>query len=517
MQRAWLERYPTLAAALAGLAVATVLPPVYFLPGLLGFGALAALLWQAGPRPLRAFRLGTAFGFGFFAAGLYWVAIAFFVDAERFGALAIPAVLLLCLGLGLTVGAAAALTALRRWGRPEALALAFAALWALAEPLRGGWGLQFPWNPIAVVWAVSDATLQAVAYAGTYGLSLLTVAAAGLSVPLFLPGRPRSRRLALAAPALLLLAVGAAGAWRLAATPLPPDTGVRLRVVQASVAQHHKWDPELRLAWFRRHLELSVPPGEARPQIVIWPESAVPYPIEREIEVRAWLGKVTPPGGALLVGGDRYDTERDPPIANNSLFVLDDTGTVRARYDKVDLVPFGEFLPLRAILGAIGLKKLTEGSIDFVPGPGRVSLPLPNGLPPASPLVCYEAAFPGRATPAGERPAWLVNITNDGWFGTSSGPFQHLAMARMRAVEEGLPLVRAANTGISVVTDALGRTRHRLGLNESGTIDAVLPGALPEASPARRAGPLLFPALLLAVIGFSLLVDSRSGSKTASS
>jgi apolipoprotein N-acyltransferase len=515
MQRAWLERYPTLAAALAGLAVAAALPPVYFLPGLLGMGVLVALLWQAGPRPLRAFRLGTAFGFGFFAAGLYWVAIAFFVDAERFGALAVPAVFLLCLGLGLTVGAAAAITALRRWRRVEALALAMAALWTLAEPLRGAWGLQFPWNPIAVAWAVSDATLQAVAYAGTYGLSLLTVAAAGLSAPLFLPDRPRARRLALAAPALLTLLVMAAGAWRLATVPLPPDTGVRLRVVQASVAQHHKWEPELRLAWFRRHLELSLAGEGPPPQIVVWPESAVPYSIEGEAEVRAWLARVAPPGGALLVGGDRFDAGRDPPAASNSLFVLDDSGTVRARYDKVDLVPFGEFLPLRPVLGAIGLEKLTQGSIDFVSGPGRVSLGLPGGLPPASPLICYEAAFPGRATPTGARPGWLVNVTNDGWFGTSSGPYQHLAMARMRAVEEGLPLVRAANTGISVVTDAVGRVRHRLGLDVAGTIDAVLPGALPEAAPARRADPFLFPALLLAVIAISFLVEVRSHSTSA--
>ncbi|MEK0084942.1 apolipoprotein N-acyltransferase [Benzoatithermus flavus] len=517
MKRAWLERYPTLAALLAGMAVAAALPPVYFLPGLLGFAVLVALLWRAGPRPFAAFYQGTVFGFGFFAVGLYWVAIAFFVDAEQFGALAVPAVLLLCLGLGLTAGLAAALTALRRWRRVEALALAFAALWTLAEPLRGSWGLQFPWNPIAIVWAVSDPTLQVVAYTGTYGLSLLTVTAAALAAPLFLPAPPRQRRLALAAPALFTLLVMGAGAFRLATAAPPPDTGVRIRVVQASVAQHHKWDPQLRLAWFRRHLELSVPKDGPPPQIVVWPESAVPYGIESEPEVRAWMGKVAPKGGALLAGGDRYDLGREPPVANNSLFVVDDTGTVTARYDKVDLVPFGEFLPLRGILGGLGLKKLTEGTIDFVPGEGRVTLPLPDGLPPASPLICYEAAFPDDATAPGERPAWIVNITNDGWFGESSGPFQHLAMARMRAIEEGLPLVRAANTGISVVTDAYGRVLHRLGLDVSGAIDAVLPGALPRASPARRAGPLLLPALLLAVAALSFWVDRRPDRPAGSS
>jgi apolipoprotein N-acyltransferase len=232
----------------------------------------------------------------------------------------------------------------------------------------------------------------------------------------------------------------------------------------------------------------------------------VPYQIENEPEVRRYLASVVAERGVLLVGGDRFDLTKDPPIASNSLFVLDGAGTVRARYDKVDLVPFGEFLPLRAVLGRIGLAKLTQGSIDFVSGPGRVTLSLP-GLPPVSPLICYEAAFPGRATADGARPAWLVNITNDAWFGVSSGPFQHLAMARMRAVEEGLPLVRAANTGISVVTDAHGRVLHRLRLNEAGVIDATLPASLPQASPARLLAPVLFPGLLVGMIALSVLVE----------
>jgi apolipoprotein N-acyltransferase len=505
--RAWLERHPLLAALGAGMLVATALPPVHFLPGLLGFGLFVATAWRDAARPLAAFRRGTAFGLGFFLVGLYWVGIAFFVDAERFGLLAVPAVLLLCLGLGLTVGAAAAVTALRHWRQVEAQALAFAAAWTIAEPLRGGLGLQFPWNPIASVWSVSDITLQAVAYAGTYGLSLLTVAAACLTAPLFL-ARPAGRRLAIAAPVLLTLLIVGLGAWRLHGSHPPPPTDIQLRVVQASVAQHHKWDPQLRLAWFRRHLELSATPHNPAPRIIVWPESAVPYEVEREAEVREYLQTVVPPGGALLVGGDRYDLDKRPPTASNSLFVLDDHGDVTARYDKVDLVPFGEFLPLRPVLRRVGLKKLTSGTLDFVPGPGRVTLPILD-LPPASPLICYEAAFPGRATASGERPAWLANITNDGWFGTSSGTFQHLAMARMRAVEEGLPLVRAANTGISVVTDAYGRILARLGLNESGVIDVALPAALPEPSPARRAGALLFPALLLIVAALSFVVDRQ--------
>ncbi len=507
--RAWIARHPALACFLAGVAAAAALPPLYLLPGLAGFGVLVAVLHQEPPGPLRAFLRGTAFGFGFFLAGLYWVGIAFFADPERFGVYAVPAVLGLALFLALSVGLAAALVALRTWRSVTARALALAVAWTLAEPLRGAWGLQFPWNPIALVWAVSDATLQSVAFAGTYGLSLLTVAAAGLTAPLVMPGA-RRRRAAILLPPLFALLVLASGALRLATAPPVPDTGVQLRIVQANVAQHHKWDPEKRYQWFQRHLELSATPRATPAQVVVWPESAVPYDVDAQLEVREYLATAVPRHGTLLVGGDRYQLDREPAVAHNTLFALGPGAEVLARYDKVDLVPFGEFLPFRAILGGFGLSKLTEGSIDFLPGPGRVTLHV-AGVPPVSPLICYEAAFPDGATAAGgDRPAWLVNITNDAWFGRSSGPYQHLAMARMRAVEEGLPLVRAANTGISVVTDAYGRVRARRGLMRTGVIDAVLPGALPEPSFARRHAPLVLLFLLAAVTGLSLLVEMRS-------
>jgi apolipoprotein N-acyltransferase len=505
---AWIARYPTFVSFLAGVAAAAALPPLYLLPGLAGFGVLLALLHQGSPGPLPAFQRGTAFGFGFFLTGLYWVGIAFFADAERFGIYAVPAVLGLALFLALSVGLAAALVALRRWRSVTARTLAFAIAWTLAEPVRGAWGLQFPWNPVALVWAASDATLQAVALVGTYGLSLLTVAAAGLTAPLFLAGAAHRGR-AVILPLLFAGAVLAAGALRLATATPVADTDVELRIVQANVAQHHKWDPEQRFTWFSRHLELSAAPRAAPARVVVWPESAVPYDIDAQLEVRDYLTPAVPRQGALLVGGDRYELDREPAVAHNTLFALGTGAEVLARYDKVDLVPFGEFLPFRAVLGRLSLSKLTQGSIDFLPGPGRMTLRV-AGLPPASPLICYEAAFPGGATVAGDRPAWLVNITNDAWFGRSSGPYQHLAMARMRAVEEGLPLVRAANTGISAVTDAYGRVRDRLRLGRTGVIDAVLPGALPEPSFSRRHAPFVLLFLLAAATALSLLVELRS-------
>jgi apolipoprotein N-acyltransferase len=192
--------------------------------------------------------------------------------------------------------------------------------------------------------------------------------------------------------------------------------------------------------------------------------------------------------------------------AANSLFAIDAKGEIRARYDKVNLVPFGEFTPFRPVLGRLGFGKLVESTLDFTPGPGRTTVSLP-GLPPFSPLICYEAVFPNEAAPTSPRPAWLLNITNDAWFGISSGPYQHLAMARMRAVEEGLPLVRAANTGVSVVTDPYGRVLHRLGLGEQGVLDARLPEPLPGASPERRLGWPLLAGLIVVLLALSFAVE----------
>jgi apolipoprotein N-acyltransferase len=276
---------------------------------------------------------------------------------------------------------------------------------------------------------------------------------------------------------VLLGLVWAGGALRLAEATVEDVPGIRLRLVQGNVPQADKWRSELRNQWFGHHLRLSGDDAQGITH-VIWPESASPYPLSQVADARALIAQVVPPGGLLLTGGERFDFSQDPPKAWNSLFVVDDTGAVRAHYDKRDLVPFGEFMPLRDLLAKVGLDKLTPGSLDFQAGSGRTTIALP-GLPPFSPLICYETIFPGRVFDPDARPAWLLNITNDGWFGKSSGPYQHLAMARMRAIEEGLPMVRAANTGISVVVDPWGRERARLDLGETGVLDAALPLPLP--------------------------------------
>jgi len=488
--RTWLITF--VAGALAALA----LPPFNLWPLLAAFAVLLLALRRSRRRRDAAV-LGWWFGFGHFLAGLYWIAIAFFSDAERFGALAIPAVLLLCAGLALFAALAAWLAVLRRWQSVTASALALALAWTASEVLRAYLFTGFPWNLIGYAW-VDTPVAQLAALTSVYGQSALGVALGALPAVLIERGvRAGWRPLAAGVAVLGLVWLG--GALRLADAEVAPVADVRLRLVQGNVAQHHKWDPELRARWFQRHLELSTSPGDGISHVV-WPESATPYALAQDATARAMIAEIAPQGGLVLTGGERFDLDAKPPTAWNSLFVLDDAGTIVARYDKRDLVPFGEFLPLRALLGRLGLEKLTRGSIDFRPGPGRATLELP-GLPPVSPLICYEVIFPGEVVAPGAGPAWLLNVTNDAWFGQSSGPYQHLAMARVRAIEEGIPLVRSANTGISAVIDPFGRERARLGLGETGVLDAGLPQALDGRTPfARyRFWPLALLACALAV------------------
>ena len=504
----WLSRFrahPRLTALGLGALAALTLPPFHLYPLLLAFAGLLDLLRRT-ERRIEAFALGWCFGFAHFLLGLYWIGIAFFTDAERFGAFAVPAVLLLCAYLACYPAIAAWFTVLYRWQSPVASALVLALAWTAAEAMRGILFGGFPWNLIGYAFAQSTAISQLAALTGIHGLSLLAVALGALPV-VWLDRSARVRWQPLAAGAAILVATWVGGAVRLTGGGLPPADGVHLRLVQGNIAQHQKWQSEGRARAFERHLALSSE-GQGPVTHVIWPESATPYLLDQDGVARQMIAQVVPPGGLLLTGGERFDLAHEPPLAWNTLFVLDDTGAIVARYDKRDLVPFGEFLPLRDLLSRLGLEKLTHGSIDFQAGPGRATIALP-GLPPLSPLICYEAIFPGSVVDPDTRPDWLLNVTNDAWFGRSTGPYQHLAMARMRAIEEGLPLVRSANSGISAVVDSWGRIQAQLGLGETGVLDVTLPRPLPEGTPFARTGPViaLAPAGLLAL--GALLLEAR--------
>ncbi|MEE8444284.1 MAG: apolipoprotein N-acyltransferase, partial [Alphaproteobacteria bacterium] len=456
---------------------------------------------------LASFGVGWWFGFGHFTSGLYWIALALLTEPERFAWMVPFAVFGISALLAAFTGLATLATYLvgrAGFGR----ILVFAVAWGVAEWLRGHVLTGFAWNLLATVWTVSTPMMQVTAVIGAYGLSLVTAACA--AAPATLADRYDGRRwrpLAAAVAVLALLWAGGAARLALATTDFVP--GVRLRIVQPNIRQHHKWRADLRRRHMVRHLRLSRAP-QARPiSHIIWPETAMPYDLATAHALRRVLAAAAPPGGLLITGAPRF--VRRPgraPRAWNSIQAIDRAATIVGTYDKHHLVPFGEYVPFRRYLK---FSKITSGTADFTPGPGPRTLTLP-GLPPVSPLICYEAIFPGHVSDPAHRPEWLLNVTNDAWFGTSSGPYQHFAAARLRAVEEGLPLVRAANTGISAVVDAHGRVLARLGLNRAGVVDAPLPKPVPVRTIYSRFGDYTF-LLLIVVVGLWVFLYRRQNHK----
>ena len=488
--RGW-RRYG-LALAL-GVASAAALPPVHAVPVLVV--AFTGLVWllDGAPGHRAAFATGWWFGFGYFVAGLYWIAFALLTDPEKFGWMIPFAVGGLSAGLAL-YSAAAVLLARLICPRGIGRILVFAACWSAAEWLRGELLTGFPWNPLGNVWTFSAPMIQIAALIGVFGLGLVTVAVAAAPAALDTAGRGGWGFVAVAA--LALVAIWAGGAMRLAGATAETVPGTVLRLVQPNIAQHHKWRADLRAAQFNSHMRLSAGVAKQPVTHVIWPETAAPFFLNKEAGARRRMATVVPAGGALITGTLRSATEPRREIWN-SLQAIDDRGEIIGGYDKSHLVPFGEYVPLRSILS---FAKVTHGTTDFSAGPGPRTVRV-VGLPPFGSLICYEAIFPGRVTDPGDRPGWLLNVTNDAWFGISSGPYQHFASARMRSVEEGLPLVRVANTGISGVVDGYGRVTARLGLDRRGVIDASLPAALPATFFARWGNVAPGGAMAAALIG----------------
>ncbi|HYI82227.1 MAG TPA: apolipoprotein N-acyltransferase [Acetobacteraceae bacterium] len=484
-----------------GLLSALALPPVHAVPVLLAFPGLLTLAAAARNAKSAAF-LGFVWGWGHHLAGIYWVTHAILTDLETWWwlvpiaapALAIP----LALFVVPPVLAARALPA--GWPR----VLGFAGVWVFSEMARGVLFTGFPWNLIGSVWAFAALPTQGAALVGVHGLSLATVLLACL--PLL--GRLRP----LGIGVLAIAVAGTLGAWRLAEPPLAAASpAVRLVLVQGNVAQQVKWREDQRLAIFQRYLDMTAEAVRAtapdRPVVVIWPETASPFLLAQDPDAKALVAEALPPGGYLLAGTVRGEWGEDRILRRvfNSLAALDSKGEVAALTDKFHLVPFGEYMPLAGLIPI----RMVVGGMDFSAGPGPETLSVP-GLPPFGALICYEVIFPGAVTPS-PRPAWLLNITNDAWFGFSSGPWQHLAAARMRAAEEGLPLVRAAQTGISAVFDPYGRQLAAIPLGTAGTLEIALPGALPP-TPFSRFGPLI-PATLAGLCLLACLMGGRLTSR----
>ncbi|MBL8698615.1 MAG: apolipoprotein N-acyltransferase [Alphaproteobacteria bacterium] len=482
-----------------GVAATAALPPLHAVPFLLpAFAGLAWLIEGAGPSR-RAFSAGWWFGLGHFASGLYWISHALLVDAAKFAWMIPLALGGLGAGLGLFIGLAAVVA--HRLARLRvAVAFALAIGWMLAEWLRAHVLTGFPWNLIGTAWAFEPAPMQGAAFVGVYGLGAITVALAAWPA-----AAGRQRWIALGALALVVAAGHGLGAIRLGDDAPTTRAPIVLRLVQPDIAQSLKWDPAERQRSLAITVDLSFAPGAEKVNHVIWPETATLFPLASSPEFMAGLARIVPPNGYLLTGSTRF--EREPVFrAWNSLHALDGNGEIRATFDKFHLVPFGEYVPLR---GVLPVDRIAPGPVDFSPGPGPRTIRLP-GLPPFSPLICYEIIFPRAATDPADRPDWILNITNDAWFGLSAGPYQHFASARFRAIEEGLPVVRVANGGISAIIDAQGRVRGSMALGSRGVLDAPLPPPV-APPPYARFGDWLLLALALGLAAAGRGLDPASG------
>jgi apolipoprotein N-acyltransferase len=507
-----------LVAFLAG-AVATLALAPFDLPfaGFLAFPVLVWLLDGAVGEPSRgslgrlwpAFRVGWCFGFGYFVGGLWWLGSAMLVDvasfwwALPFAVFGLPAVLALYHGL-------AAALARSLWSEGGGRVFALAASFALAEYLRGFLLTGFSWNEIGLMVAPVPLMMQSLAVVGVHGLTFAAVLV--FAAPALIVGSPALRSLTLAVAGLLTVAHLGYGAFALSRGTPSPVEGVALRIVQPNILQSQKWDAAEAERIFATLLDLS---GRGRGEgqdetLVVWPESSVPFILTDSPEGLARVAAALEPGETLLAGAARAEGPREDPDRRyyNSVLVIDDEGTIVDARDKVHLVPFGEYLPFQDTLEAMGITQLTQLPGGFSAGTTREPVRLADGVSFLA-LICYEIIFQDEISlpddPA-ERPGFILNITNDAWYGTTPGPYQHLRSAQASAVAYGLPLVRAANTGVSVVTDARGREIAGLGLNQEGVVASTLPAPLPETVFSRVRN---LPFLFILLFGFAVALRER--------
>lgn len=496
-----------LAGAVTGLGQA---PFSWVVLALIGLAA-GFILFQATNTRRQAAAIGWAFGLGYFALTLSWIVEPFLIDLARHGWMAPFALIGMAAGMALFWGAAFGLA---KWlgaslgpnvAPNSGQGLALVVFWTIAEVARTYVLTGFPWGLLGYIWL--DAGLdQMAAYIGPHGLTLLTLAGVWALLAAF-----THRKRLILVPLVVLPFVGMIG-FGLAQAALSQghpsivaDTSPRpiVRLIQPNAPQHQKWDPEMVPVFFDRNLGFtSAAPQGAAPDVIIWPETSVPYLLnnaQRPLDIIAQAA-----GGVPVVLGIQ---RRNGDLYHNSLVVLGANGDVTDIYDKSHLVPFGEYVPGGALASALNLKGLAaKEGYGFGAGAGLRLIEI-AGLGRAMPLICYEAIFPHEVGGLNTRADWMLQITNDAWFGNLTGPQQHLAQARFRAIEQGLPMVRAANTGISAMIDGRGQITASLPLGVAGFLDVALPAALPETIYGRSGD---WPVLLLLIIAaLTILLKSR--------
>ena len=496
-RRGWRPPATRLAlAAVAGAGVAAGQAPLGW--WWLAMPALGALIWLISRERgvWRAVWLGWLGGAGYFAAAMFWIVEPFLVDAAQDGWMAPFALVFLSFGMALFWALAAWLAVrIAPGGGAGGRAMALAISLAMAELTRGTLFTGLPWALIGHIW-IDTRLVQLAALIGPVGLTLMTTVAAALPRALL----SRSRRAAWAGGAGVAVVFGMAAMWgqyqldQPNVARMPPVT---VRIVQPNAPQEEKWREDRARVFLDRQLSFTQAIADPAPDVTVWPETAVPYLLGQSAPVLALVAAAAR-GRPVILGLNRSEGDR----YFNSLIVTGPDGAPMATYDKHHLVPFGEYIPYGDVLANFGLTGFAAryGS-GFSAGPGVALLDL-GSLGHVLPLICYEAVFPQdlRGT---ARPDWVVQITNDAWFGSLSGPYQHLAQARLRAVEQGLPLVRSANTGISAVIDARGRVVRSIALNTAGYADAALPAALAPTLYSRTGDTPV--ALLLAILGVGLV------------
>lgn len=518
--RRLVRQRPFVAMFTAGAASTLAMAPLHLWPVLCL--TLPVLLWSLDAASLGESRdwrqaawRGWAFGFGYHFAGLYWIGFSFLVQAERFAALMPFAILGLTAALGIFFGVAGVGYRLLRphLASDASRVVALALVVMSAEWLRGHILTGLPWNVLGYALTMPLPLMQWAGLVGIYVLTAITVIA--LTMPLVvLAGRgPRPGLTILAATVAPLTIATIYGTVQLGLHPTSFDPAVRLRLVQPSFTQKDKFDRSKRGEIFLRHLELSRQPAKtagrslsAAPTHIIWPEAAVPFFVRRNPGALAAIAKALPDDVQVIAGSFRINAA--PTVPNervgafkvyNTAMIIGGDGRVKSFYDKIHLVPFGEYLPAQFLLGALGFENLTRTAGGLAIGSGPRQLMDIAGLPPVEMLICYEASFPGEIVQGTERPGLMINLTNDAWFGSTSGPYQHFHQTRVRAVEQGVAMLRSANTGISAIVDPLGRVVSQLALDEVGVVDGAMPKPVRTPMYARY-GRLLEGAALLAML-----------------
>ncbi len=469
-----LSVFPQITAFLLGIISVYALPPFYIFPAVfLSFSGLFCLLEKTADTAKKAWKLGYVFGFGHFAFGLSWVGNALLLDVSTFGWL-YP----LCLLAG---GAFFGLfTGLPLWlsyyFKPLiARILAFAGFWGFSEWLRSFILTGFPWNLLGSVFAFSDTMLQTAFLWGTYGLSLVAIIISSCPALYFCAPQKKNLLLAIGIPALLLLFLFGFGSFRLSGIrQTAGETAIRL--VQPAIPQAMKWDRNALEYNFQKYISLSRTAGLNKIDFVIWGETAVPFPLDIDDQHRQAITAAIPDNGYLITGLVRYEGKPDGRYTPfNSMFVINKQGEIVFHYDKSHLVPFGEYIPLKQYLPD-WIRPIAGSIANFGTGSGPQNLRIKN-FPEMSATICYEIIFPNQVISRQTKPEWMINLTNDGWYGDSMGPYQHLTAARLRAVEEGITIIRAANSGISAAISPYGQVIAAIPLNIQNIMDIRLPAA----------------------------------------